>query len=220
MGSNPWKAIPVLLSVAYLLVTAVPLFFEFALSLQVAAALASDAVLEVVHSVHLVSPSDTEAWEAKVVGPSLVLDSGAVGQLSRGWGYGLALSYVGLWTMGIGMFAVFSMSMANLMSGPNGGRAFGAFISLVGTLLIVGLPLVMSGAVADVSTSCDDLGTAINQRRIEDLDRSPRLRALELALQNLNNMQVSAYKDRTIILKYAVHAPDFSLLIFLNGGRG
>jgi hypothetical protein len=182
-----------MLTLGYLVAIVVPIFAEFALSLQVAAALASDAVLEVVHSVRHVSPSDTEAWEAKVVGPSLVLDSGAVGQLSQGWGHGLALSYIGLWTFGIGMFAVWVVGpLALVLSGPNAGRMFGAVLALVFTILIVGLPLVMSGAVADVSTSCDDLGNAINQRRIEDLDRSPRLLALELALQNLNSMQVSA----------------------------
>ena len=51
------------------------------------------------------------------------------------------------------------------------------------------MPLVMSSAVAAVSTSCDDLSSMINERRIEDLDMGPRLFQLELALKNLNHGQ-------------------------------
>ena len=62
-----------------------------------------------------------------------------------------------------------------------------ALPSLVFCLLLTMMPLFMSSAVADVSTACDDVGEAISKRRIEDLDISPRLFALELALDKLNN---------------------------------
>lgn len=50
-----------LVSVSILVVT-LPLVCEFALSLQVPAALASDEVLEVVHSVDAGDPTDTARW--------------------------------------------------------------------------------------------------------------------------------------------------------------
>jgi hypothetical protein len=85
----------------------VPLFADFVLSLQVAAALATDSVLEVVHAVLSTPPTDEEAWETKVVKPTLGLPLGAVGQLSQGWGRGLALAYGGLWTMSVGEHSTF-----------------------------------------------------------------------------------------------------------------
>ena len=67
---------------------------------------------------------------------------------------------------------------------PPGALIFSA--ALLGCLL---MPLIMSAAVADVSTSCDDLLSSINERRIEDLERGPQLFQLETALKNLNNGQ-------------------------------
>ena len=63
------------------------------------------------------------------------------------------------------------------------------FFPLPFLALFLLLPLWMSQSVADVSTSCDILTESINERRVEDLDRSPRLLALELALKNLNSCQ-------------------------------
>jgi hypothetical protein len=64
--------------------------------------------------------------------------------------------------------------------------------------------MAMSQGVASVSTSCDDLGNVINERRIEDLDESPRLFALELALKNQNvNQGARRAVPRTYIVLIA-----------------
>ena len=68
---------------------------DFVLALHVAAALASDAVLEVVHAVTRTEPSDLEVWQQVVVGPALALSDGPVGLLSQGFGRGLALAFFG-----------------------------------------------------------------------------------------------------------------------------
>jgi hypothetical protein len=171
------------------MLTIAPLFGEFALSLQVAAALTSDAVLEVVNAVNAVSPNETEVWEARVVTPALALANGAVGLLSKGWGRGLALAYVGWWGMAVGFFGMFVRTMMSLIGAVRSWSVIQNVGTLSFVLIALGLPLLMSRAVAAVSTSCDEMGNAINQRRIEDLDRSPRLLALELALENLNERQ-------------------------------
>jgi hypothetical protein len=155
-------------------------FFEFMLTLQAAAVLAADDVLEVVHAAKVVSPSNSEVWETKVVAPALIL-SDSVGLLSTGWGHGLTMAYVGLWGMGIGLFGL-------VLHFTRVEPVMAVFCS-VGLLIVMALPMVMSQGVAAVSTSCDELGDVVNKRRIEDLDQSPRIHALELALKNQNNEQ-------------------------------
>jgi hypothetical protein len=178
-----------LLLAAVFLVVTVPLACEFALSLQVAAALTSDSVLEVVHAVNSVSPVDDTQWNGRVVQPSLELANGPVALLSRGWGGGLALLYIGLWSLSLGLVFSFSQQLVMISAYFSPFRFNGLLLTTAAVLLLLGMPMAISVAVAQVSTSCDDLGDSINQRRIEDLDRSPRLLALELALQNLNNRQ-------------------------------
>ena len=158
-----------------------PLFIELALTMQVASALGSDAVLEVVHAVRKTAPSEADTWESEVVAPALALANGSVGLLSQGWSKPLALAFFGMWTMAIGVFA---MMLYMLHIWPTGSLVFSA--ALLGCLL---MPLIMSAAVADVSTSCDDLLASINERRIEDLERGALLFQLETALKNLNNGQ-------------------------------
>jgi len=176
-------------SSAYLLYTLVPMVMEFNLTLQVAAELTADATLELVTAIKSISPADTEAWEKQIEGPVLALADGPVAVLSRGWSRGLGLSYFGFWTISLAAFAGFSQLLAQVMSAATPMRVVGILLMLLLTVALVTLPLIMSGAVAEVSTCCDDISNAINARRIEDLDRSPRLLALELALKNLNSNQ-------------------------------
>ena len=161
---------------AFLILIA-PMFGEFILSLQVASALAADAVIEVVRSAKHTSPDDAEQWEAEVAQPALALVA-TMRHLSSGWSRGLAAAYVGLWSLAVGFFVTTMVFFAMF-------PAMGVVCAAILLLLLV-LPLWMSKAVANVSTSCDVLADTINDRRIEDLDRSPRLLALELALKNLN----------------------------------
>lgn len=166
---------------AFLLIE-VPLFADFVLSLQVAAALASDSVLEVVHAVVNTPPTDEKAWATNVVKPALELPLGAVGQLSQGWGRGLALAYGGLWTMSIGMCCMIILAITR-------GWASAYHLFPFTMLMMLGVPLFMSKSVAEVSTSCDDLCSSINGRRLEDLSLGPRMHQLELALGNLHHGQ-------------------------------
>ena len=76
------------------------------------------------------------------------------------------------------------------------------------------MPLLMSSAVAAVSTSCDDLSSMINERRIEDLDMGPRLFQLELALKNLNNGQGLGFVvgDNSVLDKKKLRALYLSII--------
>ena len=76
----------------------------------------------------------------------------------------------------------------------------GSFILSVALLGCLIMPLLISAAVADVSTSCDDLLSSINERRIEDLERGPLLFQLETALKNLNNGQGLGVSAATVDL--------------------
>jgi hypothetical protein len=118
---------------------------------QVASALASDAVIEVVQAAKVVSPSDAEQWEARVVAPALAL-SASVGALSRGWSWGLTLACArdapplavargrhiaahpcprrvcgadaGMWSMAIGLFGLvlhWTIVWANMAAIGSGG---------------------------------------------------------------------------------------------------
>ena len=184
---DPWEAVTAwgvsIFPMGHFFLFEASLFVELVLTLQVAAALSADGVLEVVHGVRKTDPKETEAWEKDVVRPALALVNGHVGLLSNGWSRALALSFFGLWSMAIGVFSL----MLYLLH--KHGDAFGIVVlspALLGCLI---MPLVMSSAVAAVSTSCDDLASMINERRIEDLDVGPRLFQLEIALKNLNNGQ-------------------------------
>jgi len=95
-----------MLPIALFFLVEVPLFIELALTMQVASALGSDAVLEVVHAVRKTAPSEADAWESEVVTPALGLANGSVGLLSQGWSRPLALAFFGMWTMAIGVFAL------------------------------------------------------------------------------------------------------------------
>ena len=66
-----------------------PLFIEFAMTLQTATCLASDAVKETIVAVKAVSLDDAPEWEEQVTRPVLALANGSVGLLSSGWSRGL-----------------------------------------------------------------------------------------------------------------------------------
>ena len=174
------------------LIVVAPLVCEFALALQVGAVLASDAVTECVHSVQHTNPSDVSC-KKKVDDPVLALPSGAVGNLSSAFSRGLTLVYIGCWTMTMGGFA--------LLIKHGAGEAAMWFTPMYAPFLF--FPMVMSTAVAEVSSSCDDLTNEINRKRIGDLDESPKILALELALNNLNTHQGLGFTifDSTVLDK-------------------
>ena len=156
--------------------TAVVVMLDFGLALQVAAILSSDAVLEVVKNVEETSPNDTERWQREVVQRALELE-GIVCVLSRGFGRGLAIIFTIYWAVALLWFSL-GMIERNMELG-----------FMAATAVFLYIPISLSGGVAHVSTSCDDLMTAINRRRIGDLAVSDQVQRLELALRQLNNMQ-------------------------------
>ena len=171
--ARAWAILLAATLVGFQLVVLIPMTIEFNLALQTAAALTADAVLEVVLSACEVSPDDNDEWESRVVQPALALADGPVGILSRGFGRGLALSYVGFWATSVGMLSAVSFSLGFVLQVANSWRLVGLVATLAATLALLLLPLVMSEAVAEVSTSCDDLGNAIN-RECDRLDNCLR----------------------------------------------
>jgi hypothetical protein len=108
--ARAWAILLAATLVGFQLVVLIPMTIEFNLALQTAVALTADAVLEVVLSACEVSPDDNDEWESRVVQPALALADGPVGILSRGFGRGLALSYVGFWATSVGMLSAVSFS--------------------------------------------------------------------------------------------------------------
>jgi hypothetical protein len=201
IGNSFWNPWSVVLYTPYGLAFMVvgPFFCDFVLSLEVAAVLAAHAVLGVDQAVRTVVPEDEEAWETHVVWPTLALCNGAIAHLSRGWGRGLLLAYVGCWSVTFAMFVLLIglASFPGMMSKE--GMLYMLPIGLL-SMLFLYLPKAMSVGVAGVSTACDQLFASVNERRIEDLRRDQTLQALERALGNLNNGQGLGFTVAGVVL--------------------
>jgi hypothetical protein len=175
---------------------------DFLFAMQVAAAVVTDAIEDVIAAALSLSPQSDE-WEAKVVQPALALPRGAMTLLSDGWSKGLSIVYVGCWSLAIAVFAA-ALSVANgsAKAGTNPTmNALRVVVVIVIDIMILLLPLQMSQCVTLVSSSCDELMNTLNERRLDNLGDSERLLALELALKNLHNEQGLGFilTDKTVL---------------------
>jgi hypothetical protein len=141
---------------------AMPLIFDWWLSLKVASALASHSTAEVLIAVEEVSPKDTD-WEIRVVDPAKKLALDIMDELTHGWGRALAVAYGIFWLLALACFADILLNSEKSDSVIVVMRFF-----LLGMVTVgVGVPLAMTMDPASVSTSCDDFLTELNARRCE-----------------------------------------------------
>jgi hypothetical protein len=201
VGDKWWSFVMFIMLIGAWMLSTCQLILDFLFSMEVGAALAADAVADVIAAIP-VSPVNSAEWEKNVVQPALGLPRSAMAELSDGWGKGLSLMYTGSWTLAIVVFAG-ALASANGSAKAAGGAqgvvtvAFYIFMDI----LILLLPLQVSRCVARVSDSCDELTNALNERRLDHLEDSDRLLALETALKNLHNEQGLGFTiaDRTVL---------------------
>jgi hypothetical protein len=164
--------------------TAGMFIIDFMFSIQVAAALVTDVIQDIIEAACNLSP-DSDSWEEQVVGPALKLPRYTMTALSNGWSRGLLILFIGCWLLTVAIFGA-ALSLATGSSKDDPTRV--VIVILIDFLILL-LPLQMSRCVAQVSSGCDDLMNTLNDKRLDNLGDSERLRALELALKSLNNEQ-------------------------------
>ena len=185
-----WSMFLMMFVLGIWLLTVGMFILDFLFSLEVAAALVTDAVEDIIEAALAVSPLSDD-WQAKVVRPALQLARGVMSALSGGWSRGLSIVFIGCWLLTVAVFgAALSMANGSARSGDNLAKGVvQILIVILIDVMILFLPLQMSRCVAQVSSSCDDLMNTLNERRLDDLGSSEQLLALELALKNLHNGQ-------------------------------
>lgn len=129
----------------------VPLtFFPWWHTLKSASVLVADAIAEAKQAIERCSPVSPE-WESEVLPHVLRLCDETLPLLSRGYGAGVGVIFLGWWIAGAGWFAVF------LENGTFGT----AFYTVACTLI----PLAISYDAAAASSDCDLLSDALNEKR-------------------------------------------------------
>ena len=146
-------------------------FFRWLHTLKSAAALVADAVSETKQAIERCSPTSPE-WEAEVVPRVLELCNETLPLLSRGFGIGVAASFIGFWVVAACWFASFLED----------GHPTTAFL----TVLAVLFPLGVSYDAAAASSDCDLLSDALTEKRMggdpTDLGFEHAIRRIELIL--------------------------------------
>jgi hypothetical protein len=124
--------------------------FPWWLTLKVAAVLAFDFVAEVRQAIERCSPIAPE-WEAEVLPMVLTLTDETLPLLSRGWGAGIGMSFVGWWIYAAGYFCLFLETESSA--------------SLAVLIVAIATPLGMVSNVAAASSECDLLSDTLTEKR-------------------------------------------------------
>jgi hypothetical protein len=147
-------------------------------TLKSASALVADSVAETRQAAERCSPTSPE-WEAEVVPRVLGLCDTTLPLLSRGYGIGVAASFLGWWVSAAGWFALF---LEHDEFGPG-------FFCVVSVLA----PLGISYDAASASSDCDLLSDTLNQKRKRgpkgDVEHEHALGIVEKILSNENTKQ-------------------------------
>jgi hypothetical protein len=159
-----------------------PLLFQFLLSLEVAQSLTTEHTMEIVRAATELTPAEGR-WAEHVEAPALALKDGAIGQLSRGWGKGLAICY-GIFWGGLGPAGF--LATLGMVAASN--KIYAAVCALC-TLALLAVPLWLSTGVAKTSTACDDVMRQLNLVRIGNSAHHAAVLHLETSLRNLNDGQ-------------------------------
>ena len=161
-------------------------------SLLLGAALASDAVDEVIQRIEELSPTDAR-WEEEVEQASVKLAEETMEWLSAGWASGVALFFLSPLLPCVGMVVMFAV--------------FRHAAFFVWACILAVLPLLVCYPLAVTSSKCDDLLSALNTKSLRYVaytwstlddeatsrshrDTHLRLQALQQGLRQLNYDQV------------------------------
>ena len=161
-------------------------------SLLLGAALASDAVDEVIQKIEELSPDDPR-WEEEVEQASVKLAEETMEWLSAGWASGVALFFLSPLLPCVGMVVMFAV--------------FRYAAYFVWACILAVLPLLVCYPLAVTSSKCDDLLSALNTKSLRYVaytwrtlddeatsrshrDTHLRLQALQQGLRQLNYDEV------------------------------
>eukprot|EP01045_Picozoa_sp_COSAG04_P003359 COSAG04_NODE_136_length_23756_cov_16.820645_6_plen_399_part_00 len=122
-------------------------------SLELAATLVADAVVEVKKLILRHGPRDPE-WESEVIPAVLRLVDETLPLLSNGWGTALGLAFVGFWFEALAF-------VAQLLETGEQNNIFPMLVFAV-------TPVWIAQGAAAASTRCADLTNALNRKRKED----------------------------------------------------
>ena len=148
-----------------------PCVFSWYLALKEASVLVSDVVLEARKEVASTAVLD-EKWDGSVVPKILELAKKTLPDLSHGFGGGLFMCALGLWSFSASAFASALEGTWGVVSGLS--RSFALFC----------FPLLIALDVASASSDCDSLVNELNEKRKQamNIETDQKLQVLERAL--------------------------------------
>jgi len=151
-----------------------PLLCAWYLTLKLASALVSDAVVGCRTMMINTLPTDDE-WDDEVVPSVLKLIDSTLPTLSKGWSDSLLAMWMGCWAVALSSFALFLDTNAEV-------SLFLACFCLVS-------PILLAYDVASASSDCDKLKSTLNVIRARDMsvETDLKLQVMERLLQNTNN---------------------------------
>ena len=171
-----------------------PLALMWLSALFVAAAVADDAVIEVIRKVADLNPIDNlDEWIEHVERPAVSLHYETMAALSEGFGTGIVSAWVGCWTLSFGFFV-----LAGASAGVESNMRIAGTLG-VGFLAAIA-PLLLVYCLAQVGSRCDDLHDALNDKVLKDLRYHGRLDALIKGLRRLNNGQGLGFSIAGLVL--------------------
>lgn len=179
------------------------------LSLKIGAALADDAVIEVIkNAAEPSSIASDEEWQAKVGNPTRLLVK-TMERLSNGWGKGIGVGALALWIWAFSRFSEFLLEYHKLALGQGTGEytAASAFVrKLLPGVVYAIAPLLLVLDLATVSTMCDELFSPINAIGLqpmqagEDATIHARTQPPMITLSLLNNNQGLGFKTFGVVV--------------------
>ena len=152
--------------------------FPWWLTMKVAAVLVSDNIAEAEQAIQRCSPTAPE-WDAEVVPMVLGLCDETLPLLSRGWGLGVGLNFLGWWLGAAGWFCLFLES-----------ETPAAAVIIVVCMFT---PLALTYDVAAASSKCDTISDVLTDKRMRgpshDRDFEHAITRIEKILDRQNTKQ-------------------------------
>lgn len=136
-----------------------PTMICWSLSMKVAAVLAEDAVQEVIKNVRPEALKTDDSWHKHVYEPCGQLARKTMAHISAGWGRGVAMGSLALWTMS---FAKLARFLDKVHNDPAYSGAIGIIRTLLPSVAFALGPLLLALDLATVSSLCDLLINNIN----------------------------------------------------------
>ena len=155
------------------------------LSMQYGAVLVLDRIATTTDAIKRLQPDQPE-WQTQVVSPIKAIATEMLPNLSATFGTTLGLFALGLWTVGMAFFCSF-------IENPTG-------FALVGGVVNALIPFGLSATIKHISSSCNKMLDAINEKRGEELGHLDENVALQLAHVELYLEKLNGGKGMGVIV--------------------